>query len=348
MSLCSVKIIIFLKLPLSSLVNALSLRIVRSSVHFLSVPEKRTRLAKRALAARGLVEAVTWSFIGKSEAEAFGGGKPQLSLANPIASDLSDMRPSLLPGLLKAVGRNVARGLSDVAVFEVGQVFKGDKPEDQSIVATSVRRGLAGPDGLGRHWQGDSSVDAFDAKADAFALLEALGIPVAGLQVMQGGPSWFHPGRSGTLQFGPKMVVGAFGEVHPRILEALDVKGPVVACEINLDLLPPPKARPTRMKPKLVLPEFQPVSRDFAFIVDKSVPVSDMIKATQAAERALITDIAVFDVYEGTGVPEGKVSIALAVTLQPVEKTLTDTEIDAVSTRIVAEVTKKTGAVLRG
>jgi len=150
------------------------------------------------------------------------------------------------------------------------------------------------------------------------------------------------------LQFGPKMVVGAFGEVHPRILEALDVKGPVVACEINLDLLPPPKARPTRMKPKLVLPEFQPVSRDFAFIVDKSVPVSDMIKATQAAERALITDIAVFDVYEGTGVPEGKVSIALAVTLQPVEKTLTDTEIDAVSTRIVAEVTKKTGAVLRG
>ncbi|MCX8502846.1 MAG: phenylalanine--tRNA ligase subunit beta [Beijerinckiaceae bacterium] len=314
----------------------------------LTLIQKRTRLAKRALAARGLVEAVTWSFIGKSEAEAFGGGKPQLSLANPIASDLSDMRPSLLPGLLKAVGRNVARGLSDVTVFEVGQVFKGDKPEDQSIVATSVRRGLAGPNGLGRHWQGDASVDSFDAKADAFALLEALGIPVAGLQVVQGGPSWYHPGRSGTLQFGPKMVVGAFGEVHPRILEALDVKGPVVACEINLDLLPPPKARPTRMKPKLVLPEFQPVSRDFAFIVDKSVPVSDMIKATQAAERTLITDIAVFDVYEGTGVPEGKVSIALAVTLQPVEKTLTDTEIDAVSTRIVAEVTKKTGAVLRG
>ena len=310
--------------------------------------QKRTRLAKRALAARGLVEAVTWSFIGKSEAEAFGGGKPQLSLANPIASDLSDMRPSLLPGLLKAVGRNVARGLSDVAVFEVGQVFKGDKPEDQSIVATSVRRGLGGPNGSGRHWQGNASVDSFDAKADALALLEALGIPVAGLQVVQGGPAWYHPGRSGTLQFGPKMVVGAFGEVHPRILEALDVKGPVVACEINLDLLPPPKARPTRMKPKLVLPEFQPLSRDFAFIVDKSVPVSEIVKATQAAERALITEIAVFDVYEGTGVPEGKVSIAIAVTLQPIEKTLTDTEIDAVSTRIVAEVAKKTGAALRG
>ena len=314
----------------------------------LTLIQKRTRLAKRALAARGLVEAVTWSFIGKSEAEAFGGGKPQLSLANPIASDLSDMRPSLLPGLLKAVGRNVARGLSDVAVFEVGQVFKGDKPEDQSIVATSVRRGLGGPNGSGRHWQGNASVDSFDAKADALALLEALGIPVAGLQVVQGGPAWYHPGRSGTLQFGPKMVVGAFGEVHPRILEALDVKGPVVACEINLDLLPPPKARPTRMKPKLVLPEFQPLSRDFAFIVDKSVPVSEIVKATQAAERALITEIAVFDVYEGTGVPEGKVSIAIAVTLQPIEKTLTDTEIDAVSTRIVAEVAKKTGAALRG
>ena len=314
----------------------------------LTLIQKRTRLAKRALAARGLVEAVTWSFIGKADAEAFGGGKPQLALANPIASDLSDMRPSLLPGLLKAVDRNVARGIPDVALFEVGQVFKGDKPEDQSIMATALRRGLAGADGTGRHWHNEAVIDAFDAKADAFALLEALGIPVAGLQVVQGGPAWYHPGRSGTLQFGPKMVVGAFGEVHPRILEALDVKGPVVACEINLDLLPPPKAKPTRMKPKLVLPEFQPVSRDFAFIVDKTIPAAEIIKATQAAERALITDISVFDVYEGTGVPDGKVSIAIAVSLQPVEKTLTDTEIDAISARIIAEVSKKTGATLRG
>jgi len=314
----------------------------------LTLIQKRTRLAKRALAARGLVEAVTWSFIGKVEAEAFGGGKPELSLANPIASDLSDMRPSLLPGLLKAVGRNVARGIQDVALFEVGQIFKGDKPEDQSIAATTIRRGLAGADGLGRHWQGAGSIDAFDAKADAFAMLEALGIPVAGLQIAQTGPAWFHPGRSGTLQFGPKMVVGAFGEIHPRILEALDVKGPVIACEINLDLLPPPKARPTRMKPKLVLPEFQPISRDFAFIVDKKIPAADIVKATQTAERALITDISVFDVYEGTGVPDGKVSIAIAVSLQPVDKTLTDTEIDAISARIIAEVSKKTGATLRG
>jgi phenylalanyl-tRNA synthetase beta chain len=179
------------------------------------------------------------------------------------------------------------------------------------------------------------------------ALLEALGVPTAGLQIAQGGPSWFHPGRSGTLQFGPKMVVGAFGEIHPRILEALDVKGPIVAIEITLDALPPPKARPTKMKPKLVLSDFQPVSRDFAFIVDKTVPAADILKAAQAAERTLISDITVFDLYEGTGVSEGKISVAIAVTLQPTDKTLTDVEIDAVSSRIIAEVQKKTGATLR-
>ena len=179
------------------------------------------------------------------------------------------------------------------------------------------------------------------------ALLEALGVSVAGLQVQRGAPGWFHPGRSGVLQFGPKAIVGAFGEIHPRILEALDVKGPVVACEINLDALPPPKQRPTRMKPKLVLSEFQPVSRDFAFIVDDAVPAGEIVKITQAVDRALISDITVFDVYRGTGVPEGKTSIAIAVTLQPMEKTLTDSEIDAVSARIVADVAAKTGAVLR-
>jgi phenylalanyl-tRNA synthetase beta chain len=314
----------------------------------LTLIQKRTRLAKRALATRGLVEAVTWSFISKAEAEIFGGGQAELALANPIAADLSDMRPSLLPGLLKAAGRNIARGIPDLALFEVGQIFKGDRPEDQYIQASALRRGLGGAVGMGRHWQGDATIDVFDAKADALALLDALGIPIAGLQIVAGGPAWFHPGRSGTMQFGPKLVIGAFGEIHPRVLEALDVKGPVVGFEINLDLLPPPKARPTRMKPKLVLPEFQPVSRDFAFIVDKSVPASEIVKATQAAERSLISDISVFDVYEGTGVPDGKISLAIAVTLQPVEKTLTDTEIEAVSARIIAEVSKKTGASLRG
>ncbi len=313
----------------------------------LTLIQKRTRLAKRALATRGLVEAVTWSFISKAEAELFGGGKPELALANPIASDLSDMRPSLLPGLIKAAQRNADRGFHDVALFEVGQVFAGAEPNDQTIAATALRRGLASPEGSGRHWQGNGTIDAFDAKGDAFALLEALGVPTAGLQIVQGGPSWFHPGRSGTLQFGPKMIVGAFGEVHPRILEALDVKGPLVAIEITLDALPPPKARPTKMKPKLTLSEFQPVSRDFAFIVEKTVAAADILKAAQAAERNLISDMTVFDVYEGPGVPEGKQSVAIAVTLQPTDKTLTDAEIDSVSGRIITEVQKKTGATLR-
>lgn len=313
----------------------------------LTLIQKRTRLAKRALASRGLVEAVTWSFISHSEATQFGGGSPALSLANPIASDLSDMRPSLLPGLLKAIGRNVDRGMTDVALFEVGQIFRGDRPQDQSIAATAVRRGLGGPLGSGRFWRDGGAIDAFDAKADAMALLEALGASVAGLQVQRGAPGWFHPGRSGLLQFGPKAIVGAFGEIHPRILEALDVKGPVVAFEINLDALPPPKQRPTRMKPKLILSEFQPVSRDFAFIVDDAVTAAEIVRITQAVDRALISDITVFDVYRGAGVPEGKTSIAIAVTLQPMEKTLTDSEIDAVSARIMTDVTAKTGAVLR-
>jgi phenylalanyl-tRNA synthetase beta chain len=315
----------------------------------LTLLQKRTRTAKRALAVRGLVEAVTWSFIGKAEAELFGGGQPALALANPIASDLSDMRPSLLPGLVKAAQRNADRGYPDAALFEVGQVFRGDAPEDQKIAATAVRRALARPAGSGRHWNAKAGlVDAFDAKADAFAVLEALGVPTAGLQVVRGGPAWFHPGRSATLQFGPKVIVGAFGELHPRVLEALDAKGPLVACEIVLDALPPPKVRPTRMKPKLVLSEFQPVSRDFAFVVDKSVAAADVLKAVQAAERQLVTGADVFDVYEGPGLGEDRKSIAVAVTLQPTEKTLTDAEIDAVAARIIAEVTKKTGAILRG
>ena len=315
----------------------------------LTLLQKRTRVAKRALASRGLVEAVTWSFIGKAEAELFGGGQPSLALANPIAADLSDMRPSLLPGLVKAAQRNADRGYPDAALFEVGQVFRGDQPDDQKISATAIRRALARPAGPGRHWGAKPApVDVFDAKGDAMAMLEALGVPTAGLQVVRGGPSWYHPGRSATLQFGPKVVVGAFGELHPRMLEALDAKGPIVACEIILDVLPPPKAKPTRMKPKLVLSEFQPVSRDFAFIVDKGVAAADVLKAVQAAERQLVTGADVFDVYEGPGIGDDKKSIAVAVTLQPTEKTLTDVEIEAVAGKIVAEVSKKTGAVLRG
>jgi phenylalanyl-tRNA synthetase beta chain len=315
----------------------------------LTLIQKRTRLARRSLAVRGLVEAVTWSFIAKSEAELFGGGDARLALANPIASDLSDMRPSLLPGLLKAAQRNADRGFADVALFEVGQTFASDDPEGQSIKAAAVRRGMARAEGVGRHWGGGAqTVDAFDAKADAMALLATLGIPAGGLQIVAGGPAWFHPGRSATLQFGPKNVAGAFGEIHPKVLKALDLKGPLVAFELNLNALPPPKAKPTKMKPKLVLSDFQPVTRDFAFVVGRQVQAGDIVKAAQAAERQLIVGVDVFDVYEGTGIDPDKKSVAIAVTLQPTEKTLTDTEIEAVSAKIVGEVAKKTGAVLRG
>jgi phenylalanyl-tRNA synthetase beta chain len=311
--------------------------------------QNRTRRARRALAARGLVEAVTWSFVSKLQAELFGGSRPELALANPIAADLSDMRPSLVPGLVAAAQRNADRGYGDVALFEVGQIFRGDRPEDQFMAAGGVRKGLAKASGWARHWAtGSKPADAFDVKADALAVLAAAGAPMQGLQIVPGGPSWLHPGRSGTIQMGPKNVLGHFGELHPRILEALGAEGPLVALEVILDRVPEPKARKTRAKPPLELSQFQPVERDFAFIVDRTVKADDLVRVAQGVDRKLITDIAVFDVYEGTGIEPDKKSIAIAVTLQPREKTLTDQEIDAVSAKIVAEVGKRTGGVLRG
>lgn len=314
----------------------------------LTVMQKRTRTAKRALASRGLMEAVTWSFVPHSDAELFGGGGADLVLANPIASELSDMRPSLVPGLLRAAQRNADRGYPDAALFEVGQCFASDEPEGQSIRAAAVRRGSATLTGAGRHWDGAAkTVDVFDAKADALALLGALGVPTGGLQVAAGGPSWLHPGRSGTLRFGPKSEIGWFGEVHPRTLQALDLKGSLVAFEIVLDALPLPKHKPTKAKPALALSEFQPLSRDFAFVVGRDVPAGDIVKAAQGAERKLVTGVEVFDLYEGAGVPDGSKSVAIAVRLQPVERTLTDAEIEAVSAKIVTEVSRRTGATLR-
>ena len=314
----------------------------------LTVLQRRGRLAKRALASRGMLEAVTYSFIAQADAKLFGGGTSDLALANPIAADLSDMRPSLVPGLLRAAQANADRGFPDTALFEVGQCFASDEPEGQSLRATGLRRGFARHGGAGRHWSGAAeAVDAFEAKADALALLAALGVPTGGLQIVAGGPDWLHPGRSGTLQFGPKNVVGHFGELHPRLLKAMDLKGTLAAFEITLDSLPLPRHRPTKAKPALVLPDLQAISRDFAFVVPRDVPAADILKAAQGAERKLITGIEVFDLYEGTGIPEGAKSVAIAVRLQPAERTLTDAEIEAVSAKIVAEVSKKTGATLR-
>ena len=308
----------------------------------------RTRKARRALAARNLVEAVTWSFIAKAPAELFGGGKPELALANPIAAELSDMRPSLIPGLVAAAQKNADRGFPDVGLFEVGQVFRGDQPQDQLTAAGGVRRALAKPTGIGRHWlKRDGEVDAYDAKADALAVLAAAGAPVQSLQIVPGGPAWFHPGRSGAIQIGPQNVLGHFGELHPSVLDALKADGPLVAFEVILDRIPEPKTKATRAKSALELSPFQPVDRDFAFVVDRQVKAADIVRAAQSTDRKLVTGVSVFDVYEGQGIEPGKKSVAIAVTIQPRERTMTDQEIEALAAKIVAEVGKRTGGVLR-
>ena len=309
--------------------------------------QKRTRLAKRTLAALSLREAVTWSFIGKRAAEMFGGGQPSLALANPIAADLSDMRPSLIPGLAAASERNARRALKDVALFEVGQVFLGAGEDEQRMAAAAVRRGRARSSGEGRGWDRGGIVDAFDAKRDAMALLDGLGVAKA-VQLVPGGPAFLHPGRAGTMQFGPKNVVGWFGQLHPTTCEALGVEGPIVGFEIILDGIPTPKAKQAKAKPKLERSDFMPIERDLAFIVGESVRAGDVVKAAQSAERGLIADVGVFDVYQGKELPEGSKSIAINVTLQPRDRTLTDPEIEAAVARIVVEVTKRTGAILRG
>ncbi|MDI6025266.1 phenylalanine--tRNA ligase subunit beta [Corticibacterium sp. UT-5YL-CI-8] len=309
----------------------------------------RTRAARRALAVRGMMEAVTWSFIPAKHAELFGGGQPALKLANPIAADMSDMRPSLLPGLLAAAQRNADRGFGDVALFEVSGTYEGDTPDAQRRVAAGIRRGTAKLEGSGRQWNGNAGpVGVFDAKADALAALEACGAPVDRLQIEAGGPSWYHPGRSGTIKLGPKVVLGTFGEFHPSTLEALDVSGALCGFEIFVDAVPEAKAKPTRTKPKLELSPFQAVKRDFAFVVDRDVEAGTLVKAASSADKKLITGVSVFDVFSGASLGEGKKSIAIEVSIQPIDKTLTDQDFEALAGRIVDNVKKQTGGMLRG
>lgn len=312
----------------------------------------RSRLAKRALACRGMMEAVTWSFIPKAQAELFGGGAPELALSNPIAADMSDMRPSLLPGLLAAAQRNADKGHGDVAIFEVSGTYENDRPEGQRRVAGGVRRGTASLAGAGRLWSnaakgGGKPVDVFDAKADALAVIEACGLPMANVQIEPGGPSWYHPGRSGTIKMGPKIVLGYFGEFHPKTLAALDVSGALAGFEIFVDAMPEPKKKATRTKPALDLSPFQAVRRDFAFVVDKAVEAGAIVRAATGADRKLVTAVNVFDVFEGASVGEGKKSIAIEVVIQPTDKTLTDEDFEALTAKIVANVAKTTGGVLR-
>lgn len=309
----------------------------------LNVRQRQVNLVRRTLAERGLNEAVTWSFMQASLAEPFGFRDDGLRLSNPITAELDVMRPSVLPNLIQAARRNADRGYPDVALFELGPAFHAPEPGGQSLIAAGVRAGAAVP----RHWAvAGRSADAFDAKADALAALEAAGAPVSNLQVTRDAPAWYHPGRSGVFRLGAT-VLASFGELHPGILEQLDAKGPMAAFEVWLDQVPQPKRKAGTGKPPLRLSALQPVQRDFAFLVAADIEADRIVRAARGADKQLVQDVVVFDVYQGKGVEDGRKSIAITVTLQPLERTLTDAELDQVGERIVAAVTKATGAVLR-
>ena len=311
----------------------------------LSTPQQsRLRLARRALALRGLNEAVTWSFCARGHARAFGGGENDaIVLTNPISADLDCMRPSALIHILQAGQRSLQQGYPGAALFESGGVYHDDSPKGQRATIAGMRR--ADPS---RHWAGECAMDALSAKADVLAALAAMGANVDNLQIVQGASDHYHPGRSGRLQMGPKKILAEFGELHPNALTALGVEGRVIGFEIWPDELPlPRKKNASKAKKALSLSEFMPVHRDFAFIVADDVPAGDILKAAKGADKALISDVALFDIYRGQGVDEGHKSLAIDVTLSPSGATLTDKEIEAVSDKIIAQVAKA-GGTLRG
>ena len=303
--------------------------------------QKRMLASRRTLATRGFNECVTWAFLPEAQAKLFGGGQPELKLGNPISSELSDMRPSLLPNLIAAAGRNAARGFGDVQLAEVGHAYAGDKMQDETLRAAGIRRGQA----ITRSAQGSTrAVDAFDAKADVLAVVEACGLAASSLQVVQGAPAWFHPGRSGTIQMGPQNKLAYFGEIHPKVLQAMDVKGPLVAFEIILNVLPASKQK-SASRAALSISDLLPISRDFAFVVENKVQAAELIKAVKGVDKIVISEAQVFDVYQ---LEDGKKSLAVEVTLQPKEKTFTDADIEAISAKIVDTANKAVGATLRG
>ena len=309
----------------------------------LSLRQRREQIARRSAAALGYNECVSYSFIDEAAARLFGGGSDATMLANPISSEMSHMRPSLLPGLLQAAARNQSRGFAEVALFEAGAVFHGGEPEEQHAEISGLRVGRSGA----RDVHGESrAVDVFDAKADAEAILAAIGAP-AKVQIRRGGAEWWHPGRHGLICLGPKKVLGVFGEIHPRVLAALDVKGPAVGFTIWPEQVPEPKKK-AATRPALVLEDLQAVERDFAFVVDADVAALDLVNAAAGADKALIADVRVFDEFIGGSLGEGKKSIALTVRLQPRERTLKESEIEDVGAKIVDKVARATGATLRG
>ena len=303
---------------------------------------RRSELVRRALAARGLVETVAFSFISAREAGLFGGAKPELRVVNPISADLDAMRPSLLPGLIAAARRNADRGFADAALFELGPLYRDDTPAGQVLAAAGLRAGRTGP----KHWRKQPrEIDLYQVKADALAALGAMGAPAENVQTTADPPAWYHPGRAGALRLGPK-ALGAFGELHPAVIEAFDLRRPLAAFEVLLDAVPEPRA--ARPKAPLQLSVFQPIERDFAFVVDRELPAEALLRAARGVDRNLVAEIRLFDVYEGAGLPSGKKSLAITIVLQPRERTLTDAEIEGFSQRLVAQVEKATGGALRG
>lgn len=308
----------------------------------LTPQQARTGAARRMAAALGYNECVTYAFIDEASAALFGGGAEASRIDNPIASDLSHLRPSLLPGLLRAAARNQARGFQDLALFEASETFTGGEPGQQRMEIAGLLTGRESPrtpHGPGR------AVDLFDARADLEALLGALGAP-AKLSIRREGPAWWHPGRHGVVTLGPKTVLGEFGELHPRILKALDVKGPAVAFVLWPEAVPLPRTA-ARARPRLETSDLQAVERDFAFVVDARVESQALQRAAEGADKALIAEVRVFDAFQGGALPEGKKSLALAVRLEPREATLTEAEIERVSRAVIEKVTKATGATLR-
>ncbi|MFA8384816.1 MAG: phenylalanine--tRNA ligase subunit beta [Pelagibaca sp.] len=309
----------------------------------LSPMQRRERAARRTAAALGYNECVTYSFIDKAAAELFGGGDDATMLANPISTDMSHMRPALLPGLLQAAARNQARGFMDLALFELGHAFHGGEPEEQHLMLAGLLIGRTGPKDV----HGTSrAVDVFDVKADAEAILAAMGAP-AKTQILRGASEWWHPGRHGMICLGPKKVLGVFGELHPKVLKAMDVKGPAVGFTLWPQEIPLPR-KTGATRPALVLNDLQPVERDFAFVVDAQVAALDLMNAAAGADKALISDVRLFDEFIGGSLGEGKKSLAITVRLQPTDTTLKDADIEAVGKKIIEKVEKATGGVLRG
>ncbi len=306
-----------------------------------SVRESRTRIARRAAAALGFQEAVTWSFCARRHAEAFGGGGESLLIANPIAAELDCMRPSALPNLIVAAQKNADRGYDDARLFEAGPAFLDDGERGQIRTLAALLR--ARPK---RHWANAPAPDIFDIKRDCMTVLGALGAPVASLQTSAETPPWWRPGRAGAVKLGAA-TLAVFGEIHPRVLRILDVEGPALAFEIFIDAIAAPRAKAGRAKAPLEMSAFMPLTRDFAFILDEATPAASLVRAAYGADKALIADVNLFDVYRGAGVGEGKKSLAIEVTLAPREATLADTDIEAVCAKIVAAVAKATGAALR-